>query len=85
MTEIENREILGAILELLKTQMNYVRNLHESLSVLYDALKNDHPKLEENQTKEMEKIRDNPWQTGQIDELDALLQRLKELDVSPQH
>lgn len=76
MDDLENREILAAILELLKTQMNYVRNLHEALGVLYDALKKDHPKLEENQTKEMEKLRANPWQTGQIAELDALLQRV---------
>ncbi len=76
MDDLENREILAAILELLKTQMNYVRNLHEALGVLYDALKKDHPKLEENQTKRDGKASSESLQTGNIAELDALLQRV---------
>jgi hypothetical protein len=79
MTDIENRETLRAILELLKTQMIYVRNLHEALSVLFDALKKDHPQLEENQKAEMEKIRSNAAQQLQLDEADVLLQRLEKM------
>jgi len=76
MNEVETKEVLRSTLELLKTQMLYVRNLHEALSVLYEALKKDHPQLEENQRAEMEKIRLNAGQQLQLHEADELLLRL---------
>ena len=76
MNEVETKEVLRSTLELLKTQMLYVRNLHEALSVLYEALKTDHPQLEENQRVEMAKIRLNAGQQLQLHEADELLLRL---------
>jgi len=76
MTELENQEILHAVIELLKTQMLYVRNLHEALSVLCVALEKDFPQLQENQKVEMVKIRENAGQQLQLHEADELLQRL---------
>jgi len=77
MNEFENREILRATLELLKTQMLYVRNLHEALSVLFAALEKDVPQLEENQKAEMAKIRLNAEQQLQLHEADELIRRLE--------
>jgi hypothetical protein len=79
MTDLENVETLRAIVQLLKTQMLYVRNLHEALGVMYDALKTDHPELEANQKAEMEKIRVNAPQQVQIHEADELLLQLAKL------
>jgi hypothetical protein len=79
MTDPEIREILCATLEHLKTQMVYVRNLHEALAVLTDALVKKVPQLEQAHKSEMEKIRENVWQQSQTADIDALLQRLKDV------
>lgn len=76
MTDPEIQEVLRSTLELLKTQMLYVRNLHEALSVLFSALEKDFPQLQENQRAEMAKIRENAGQQLQLHEADELLQRL---------
>lgn len=76
MSDSDVREILRATLELLKTQMVYLRNLHEGQSALHDALLLDHPELAENLEAELGKIRINPVQPEQIERIDELLQKL---------
>jgi hypothetical protein len=77
-TNEELKEAMLAVTDLLKTQAVYVRNLHEAQSALVDALLSLVPQLEETQRREMEKIRENPFQTGQLDALDELLQRMSQ-------
>ena len=79
MTDSEIREVLSAILEHLKTQMVYVRNLHEALAILTDAAMQNVSQLEQAHKFETEKIRENVWQQSQIADIDALLQRLKDV------
>ena len=77
MIDPETREILRATLEHLRTQVVYVRNLHEHLSALSDALAKENPSFDEkNLQEEMEKIRANLPQNELIAKIDALLQRL---------
>jgi hypothetical protein len=76
MTDTETREILRATLELLKTQMMYVRNLHDAFGALHDAVMRVDPRLEQFDKEEILKIRLNPVQQSQIDALDGLLKRL---------
>lgn len=79
MTDSEIREVLSATLEHLKTQMVYVRNLHEALAILTDAAMKKVPELEQAHKSETEKLRANVWQQSQIADIDALLQRLKDV------
>jgi hypothetical protein len=76
MTDIENRDIIRAILELLKAQVKYMGKLHESFSILQDALERDHPQLSKNLSAEVEKIRLNPEISEQLVLIDALLEKL---------
>ena len=57
--------------------MVYVRNLHEALAILTDALVKKVPQFEQAHISEVEKIRENVWQQSQIADIDALLLRLK--------
>jgi len=78
MIDPETREVLYTTLRHLRTQVVYVRNLHEHLSALSDALAKENPSFDEkNLQEEMVKIRANLPQTQLIVEIDALLQRLK--------
>ena len=73
----ELRDVLTGTLEAVKTQMVYVRNLHESFVLLYEALKKELPKLEETHRAEIAgRLLENSWQQSQIDAIDALLRRL---------
>ena len=77
MMDPETRAVLQAALEHLKTQMSYVRNLHEALVLLFDALKKELPSLEETHRAEFQtKILGNPWQQSQIEQIDVLLEEL---------
>lgn len=77
MIDAETRAILQATLEHLKTQMVYVRNLHESLALLFGALKKELPGLEQTHREELQtKILGVPWQQSQIEQIDALIQQL---------
>jgi hypothetical protein len=78
MKELEMQEILRATLDLLKTQMLYVRNLHDAFGSLHDAAMRV-PQMKEFDHEEMLKIRPNPVQQSQLDSIDALLQRLARL------
>jgi len=79
MTDSEIREVLSATLEHLKTQMVYVRNLHEALATLTDALVKKVPELEQAHKSEMEKIRENVWQKSQIADIYALLRKVRDV------
>jgi hypothetical protein len=76
MDDLEVCEILRAALEVLKTQVVYVRRTHESYLALYDALKKDLPNLQSNLQAEMETIRDVPEVQSHLAAIDELLQRL---------
>jgi hypothetical protein len=76
MDDLEVREILRAAVELLKTQVVYMRRTHESYLALYDALKKDLPQLQTNLQAEMVTIRDVPEVQSHLDALDALLEQL---------
>lgn len=77
MIDPETRAVLQATLEHLKTQMNYVRNLHESLVLLLGALKKELPEFERTHRTEFEKtVVGNPWQQSQLEQIDALLEEL---------
>ena len=76
MIDPETRAVLQATLELLKTQMTYVRNLHDAFGALYDSMVQVYPELEGSHRREMEKIRENPWQQSQLDAIDVLLREL---------
>jgi hypothetical protein len=77
MDDLENREIILAILRLLKDQAAYVRNLDDYVSALSDALKLDLPHLEKTFPTEMEKIRSNPAISEQLAAIDVLLEQLR--------
>ena len=80
MIDPEIREILRSTLEHLRTQVVYVRNLHEHLSALSEALAKENPSFDKRNLRvEMEKIRANLPQTELIAQIDALLQRLERL------
>jgi hypothetical protein len=77
MIDPETRAVLQATLEHLKTQMNYVRNLHESLVLLTHALKQELPEFERTERKVFETVVvGNSWQQSQIEQIDALLGEL---------
>jgi hypothetical protein len=77
MIDLETREILQTTLEHLKTQMTYVRNLHESLVLLVGALNKELPSFERTHRAEFQTVLvENSWQQSQLAEIDALLQRL---------
>ena len=78
MIDPETREILQTTLKHLRTQVVYVRNLHDSLSALSDALARENPSFDEKHLRaEAEKIRANLPQTELLLQIDELLQRLK--------
>ncbi len=79
MTDRELADILTGTLETVKTQMVYVRNLHDSFSALHSAVMRVDPRLEQFDKEEIPKIRLNPVQQEQIDAIDALLARLRRL------
>lgn len=72
----EVREILRAALELLKTQVVYMRRTHESYLALYDALKKELPQLQTNLQAAMVTIRDVPEVQSHLDAIDGLLEQL---------
>ena len=73
----ETRAILQATLQHLKTQMTYVRNLHESYVLLFQALKDELPTLEQTHRAKLERLLlENPWQQSQIEQIDVLLREL---------
>lgn len=74
--DLETRKMLTAVLTLVKTQIQYVQNLHEALSVLFAALEKDLPNLRENQRAEMQKIRLNVSQQQQMREVERMLEEL---------
>jgi hypothetical protein len=76
MDDLENREILRTMLDLLKNQMIYVRNLHDAFGALEDAVARVDPQVKKYVQEEMKAIRLNPVQQEQLDVLDGLLQRL---------
>jgi len=77
MTELETREALWVALGLLKTQMLYVRNLHDAFCALEDAVVRVDPRLRTFVQEEMKVIRPNPVQQELIDSVDELIQRLQ--------
>jgi len=77
MTDLEYRQIIREALELLKTQMVYVRNLHDAFGALYDAVMRVDPRLKQFGEEEMLKIRPNDVQQSAIEEIDRLIQRLE--------
>jgi hypothetical protein len=72
----ELTDILTGTLESVKTQMLYVRNLHDAFSSLHSAVMRVDPRLEQFDKEEIPKIRLNPVQQEQIDAIDALLAKL---------
>jgi hypothetical protein len=77
MIEAETRAVLQATLEHLKTQMVYVRNLHESLVLLVETLKRELPEFERTHRKAFETVVVGiPWQQSQVEQIDALLAEL---------
>jgi hypothetical protein len=77
MIDPETRAVLQATLGHLKTQMNYVRNLHESLVLLVGALNKELPSLERTHRAEFQAVLvENSWQQSQIEQIDALLEEL---------
>ena len=76
MNDLETQEILRAMLNLVKTQMLYVRNLHDAFGALHDAAMRV-PQMEQFDKEEMLKIRPNPVQQSQLDSIDELLRRLE--------
>jgi hypothetical protein len=79
MTDLETRDILHEALELLKTQMVYVRNLHDAFGALHDAVMRVDPRLAQFDKEEMLKIRSNAVQDHALTQIDALLQRLERI------
>lgn len=82
MIDLETRAVLQATLEHLKTQMVYVRNLHESLILLLGALKKELPEFERTHRAEFEKtVVAIPWQQSHIEQIDSLLAKLAKSPV----
>lgn len=77
MADIEDRKIIGEALELLKTQMVYVRNLHDAFGAFYDAVMRLDPRLKQFFEEEMPKIRPNGVQQSAIEGIDRLIRRLE--------
>jgi hypothetical protein len=73
MTDLENREVLRTIMEVIKTQMVYFRNLHEAYQAFYDAVTLDRPELQPILQAEMGKIRGVPSVQSHLDALDDML------------
>jgi hypothetical protein len=78
-TEVEIQDIITATLVSVKTQMIYVRNLHDAFGALYDAMAQVYPELDSIHKEEMKKIRPNPVQATHIQSLDELLERVEKL------
>ena len=57
MDDLENRDILRAVLGLLRSQMLYVRNLHDAFGALEDAVVRVDPHLKKYVQEEMTAIR----------------------------
>lgn len=80
MLDPETRALFQSTLEHLKTQMIYVRNLHESLVLLLGALKKELPSFDQTHRKEFETVLvQNSWQQSQLAEIDALIQGLEKV------
>lgn len=77
MDELE--AILSATLVHLKTQMIYLRNLNEAFSALYDSVGQAYPGLDSIYKAEIQKIRATPVQAEHIQDIDALLVRVANL------
>lgn len=76
MTGTELTDVLAGTLEAVKTQMVYVRNLHDAFSALHSAVIRIDPRLEQFDKEEIPKIRPNPVQQEHADAIDALLAKL---------
>ena len=75
MIDPETRAVLQATLEHLKTQMSYVRNLHESLVLLLEALKKELPEFERIHRAEFEKTTvSNPGSNRRLSALTCCLE-----------
>jgi hypothetical protein len=57
--------------------MVYVRNLHDAFAALHDAVTRAVPEVTAFDKEEMQKIRPNPVQQSQIQQIDVLLRELK--------
>ena len=77
MNDTELRDILAGTLEAVKTQMVYVRNLHDAFSSLYDAVLRVDARVGQYDKEEILKIRPNPVQQSQLDAVEALLGKLE--------
>lgn len=71
------QDILQSTLQVLRTQVIYLRNLQDAFSALHDAVLRANPELARLDNEEMAKIRPNPLQQSHLDALDALLARLE--------
>jgi hypothetical protein len=76
MDDVQLHDILEGTLEAVKTQMVYVRNLHDAFSSLYDAMLRVDDRVAQFDKEEILKIRPNPVQQSQLDAIEALLQKL---------
>ena len=80
MRDQEQQAILREMLELLKLQMLYVRNLHDAFSALHDAVMRIDPRLKQFAEEEMQKFRPNDPANQSLSLLEALLSRLNKLE-----
>jgi hypothetical protein len=81
MAEIETADIKNALIataEILRAQMIYLRNLHENVIALYEALAVDHPELEKNRQASLATIRFSPEGDAHLRNIDSIIQWLKD-------
>ncbi len=77
MIDPETREVLINVCEAVKADLRYLLALHRSLAALYDAIKRDHPEIQQAYQEEATPIREHPEAHETLDRVDELLQQLR--------
>lgn len=77
MTDVETKETLRKTLEIMKTQVIYIRNLHDAFSALHDTVMRIDPRAKQFDEEEMLKIRPNDVQQLALDQIERVLRKLE--------
>jgi hypothetical protein len=75
---LEDKAVLLTLCEVVRANTSYLTNLHHHMTALYDALLRDHPELRKSYLEETEKTRLFPSAERLLEQLDALIQQLKQ-------